>query len=66
MGQNIRLNWSKLVEEAVKHRKEQQLTQEQLATLAGVSKPTLNNFEQGKQNITVQNALKILTALGLD
>jgi transcriptional regulator with XRE-family HTH domain len=41
------------------------LTQQQLAILAGVSKPTLNNFEQGGTNITVENAVKILRMLGL-
>lgn len=37
-----------------------------MAILAGVSKPTLNSFEQGKTNITLENALKILKMLGLD
>lgn len=66
MERNIRLNWKTLVEEAIKRRKEQRLTQEQLAVLAGVSKPTLNNFEAGKTTITLENALKILRMLGLD
>ena len=66
MERNIRLNWPRLVEEAVERRKEQKLTQEQLAILVGVSKPTLNNFEQGNTNISVANAIKILKSLGLD
>ncbi|MBX3487703.1 MAG: helix-turn-helix transcriptional regulator [Candidatus Paracaedibacteraceae bacterium] len=65
MERNIRLNWQNLIEEAIKRREPQKLTQEQLAILAGVSKPTLNNFEQGKTKITVENAIKILRALGL-
>jgi len=65
MERNIRLNWQKFVEEAIRRRKEQRLTQEQLAVLAGVSKPTLNNFEAGKTTITLENALKILRMLGL-
>lgn len=65
MERNIRLNWSGLVEEAVRRRKEQRLTQEQLAILAGVSKPTLNGFEQGKTTIKLDSALKILKMLGL-
>lgn len=64
MERNIRLNWPKLVEEAIKRRKEQRLTQAQLAVLAGVSKPMLNSFEQGKTNITLENAMKILRWLG--
>jgi transcriptional regulator with XRE-family HTH domain len=66
MERNIRLNWPDCVDEAVKRRKSQGLTQEQLAILAGVSKPTLNSFEQGKTTITLQNAIKILRELGLD
>ena len=66
MERNLRLNWQSLIEEAIKRRKEQRLTQEQLAVLAGVSKPTLNAFEQGKISITLENAIKILKTLGLE
>lgn len=65
MERNIQLNWQSFVQEAVKRRKEQNLTQEQLAVLANVSKPTLNRFEQGKTNIKLDSALKILKILGL-
>ena len=65
MERNIRLNWQELVSEAVSRRKQQRLTQQQLAILAGISKPTLNSFEQGKTNITVENAMKVLRLLGL-
>jgi len=65
MERNISLNWQNFVEEAVKRRKEQGLTQEQLAVLVGISKPTLNAFEQGKTNIKLDNAFKILRMLGL-
>ena len=66
MERNIHLNWPYFVDEVRKRRKNQGLTQEQLAILAGVSKPTLNRFEQGKTNITLANTLKILRALGLE
>lgn len=66
MERKLRLNWNVLVKEAVKRRKESCLTQEQLALLSGVSKPTLNSFEQGKTNIKLESALKILSSLGLD
>ena len=66
MERNIRLNWQHLIAEALKRRKEQRLTQEQLAVLAGVSKPTLNNFENGKTSINLDSALKILRVLGVD
>ena len=65
MGTNIRLNWQAIVTEAVKRRKQQKLTQEQLAILCGISKPTLNNFENGKTSITLDSALKILGKLDL-
>ena len=65
MERDIRLNWPSLVEEAVKRRKSQRLTQEQLAVLSGVSKPTLNKFEQGKTNISLDNAFRVLRMLGL-
>ncbi len=65
MERNIQLNWQSFVQEAVKRRKEQKLTQEQLAILAEVSKPTLNRFEQGMTNIKLDSALKILKMLGL-
>ena len=65
MERNIQLNWQSFVQEAVKRRKEQKLTQEQLAILAGVSKPTLNGFEQGKTTIRLDSAFKILKVLGL-
>ena len=66
MERNVRLNWQGLIAEAVRCRKEQRLTQEQLAVLAGVSKPTLNSFENGKTSIKLDSVLKILKALGLD
>jgi transcriptional regulator with XRE-family HTH domain len=65
MERNICLDWSELVKEAIKRRKEQKLTQKQLAILAGVSSPTLNSFEQGKSSITLDSAFKILDSLGL-
>jgi len=65
MERNIRLNWQHFVEEAVKRRKEQRLTQAQLSVLAAVSKPTLNSFEQGKTSVRLDSALKILRVLGL-
>lgn len=65
MEQNLRLNWQLIVDEAIKRRKEQRFTQEQLAIICGVSKPTLNSFEQGKTNITLDSALKVLRNLGL-
>ena len=65
MERNIRLNWQEIVKEAVARRKQQGLTQKQLAVLAGVSGPTVNSFEQGKLTLTLESASKILKCLGL-
>ena len=66
MERNIRLNWNALVAEAIRRRKEQRLTQKQLAVLVGLSTPTVNGFEQGKLTLTLESALKILKSLGLE
>ena len=65
MERNLCLDWAAFVEEAIKRRKEQRLSQEKLAILAGVSKPTINRFEQGHTNIKLESVLKILGVLGL-
>lgn len=65
MERNLRLDWKSLVQEAVRRRKEQRLTQKQLAVLAGMSGPTVNAFEQQKTSISVESALKILRCLGM-
>jgi DNA-binding XRE family transcriptional regulator len=62
---NIQFDWQYFVSEAKRRRKEQKFSQEKLAVLAGVSKPTLNAFEQGRTNITLDSALKILKVLGI-
>ncbi len=66
MESYLRLDWTAIVNEAVKRRKSQGLTQARLAILAGVSKPTIHSFEQGRTTITLANVLKILYILGLD
>ncbi|CUS39980.1 helix-turn-helix transcriptional regulator [Candidatus Nitrospira nitrificans] len=65
MERNFRLDWQGLVEEAVRRRKEQKLSQKKLAVLAGVSGPTVNAFEQQRTTITLESALKILRCLGM-
>lgn len=65
MERDIFIDWPKLVETAVARRKAQGLTQAQLAVLCGISKPTLNAFEQYKTTLSVENALIILQMLGL-
>jgi transcriptional regulator with XRE-family HTH domain len=65
MERNLRLDWQSLVEEALRRRKEQKLSQKKLAVLAGVSGPTVNAFEHQRTSITLESALKILKCLGM-
>lgn len=60
-----RLNWENLVFEAVRIRKQEKLTQRQLAALAGVTQPTIVKFEKGSTTMRIESALSILAALGL-
>lgn len=65
MERNLRLDWQSLVEEALRRRKEQKLSQKKLAVLARVSGPTVNAFEHQRTSITLESALKILKCLGM-
>lgn len=65
MERNLQLDWPSLVSEAVSRRKQQRLTQKQLAALVGVSGPTVVHFEKCDANITLKSAMAILRALGL-
>ena len=65
MERNIQLNWRLLVEEAVKRRKEQKISQRRLAVIAGISQPTISRFEQQRDDIQLSSAMKILDVLGL-
>lgn len=65
MERFIQLDWAAIVEEAIRRRKSSKLTQQQLAKLAGVSKPTVVRFEKQEKNITLNSAFAILKILGL-
>ncbi len=65
MERNFCLNWPDLVKEAVKRRKQQGLTQNQMCAIAGVSKPTLVAFEKGKTTLKLDTCLAILDVLGM-
>jgi len=65
MERNIQLNWRLLVEEAIKRRKEQKISQRRLAAIAGISQPTISRFEQQRDDIQLSSAMKILDVLGL-
>jgi transcriptional regulator with XRE-family HTH domain len=59
------LDWRALVEEAIRRRKAEGLSQRGLAALAGVSVPTVNGFEQGDIRLRFERVVAILEALNL-
>jgi transcriptional regulator with XRE-family HTH domain len=65
MEREFRLNWTLLVEEAVRRRRNLKLTQKTLAGLAEVSTPTVSRFEQNDADIQLSSVLKILGVLGM-
>ncbi len=69
MSQNSRgmtpLNWQDLVEEALRRRKDERLTQREHAALANVSIPTMAAFERAETTLTLAKAFDILRVVGL-
>jgi transcriptional regulator with XRE-family HTH domain len=65
MEREFRLNWTLLVEEAIRRRHGLNLTQKQLSALAKVSAPTISRFEQNDKDIQLSTVLAILDVLGM-
>ena len=65
MERKFQLNWSALVEEAVRRRHGLNLSQKQLAALSKVSAPTISRFEQNAKDIQLSTVLAILDVLGM-
>lgn len=59
------IDWRAVVDEAVRRRKQDGLTQRDLAALAGVSVPTVSAFEKGEINLRFERIVAILDSLGL-
>ena len=59
------MNWPAVVEEALRRRKAERLTQREHAALASVSIPTMAAFERGETTLTLAKAFDILRVLGL-
>lgn len=59
------LNWRLLVDEALRRRKAEGLTQREHAALASVSVPTLAAFERGETTLTLAKAFDILRVVGM-
>ncbi len=65
MERNFQLDWQEIVIEATKRRKQQKLNQKQLATIAGVSHPTVVKFESCDPSLKLESAFAIMKVLGL-
>jgi transcriptional regulator with XRE-family HTH domain len=59
------LAWQRIVEEALRRRKAEGLTQKDHSALAGVSHPTMSAFERSETTLTLAKALDILRVVGL-
>jgi transcriptional regulator with XRE-family HTH domain len=59
------IDWREVVDEAIRRRKKEGLTQAGLADLAGVSRPLVVAFEQGDINLRFERVVAVLDALGL-
>lgn len=59
------LDWRGLVEEALRRRKAEKMTQKEHAALAGVSIPTIVAFDRGERTLTLAKAFDILRIVGL-
>jgi transcriptional regulator with XRE-family HTH domain len=59
------LNWRLLVDEALRRRKAENLTQREHAALASVSVPTIAAFDRGEITLTLAKAFDILRVVGL-
>lgn len=59
------LNWQALVDECLRRRKAERMTQREHAALAGVSVPTIAAFDRGERTLTLAKAFDILQVVGL-
>lgn len=59
------LNWQALVDEALRRRKAERMTQREHAALASVSIPTIAAFDRAERSLTLAKVLDILRVVGL-
>jgi transcriptional regulator with XRE-family HTH domain len=64
-GRITPVNWRALVDEAIRRRKAERLTQREHAALASVSVPTIVSFDRGEESLTLAKAFAILRVVGL-
>jgi transcriptional regulator with XRE-family HTH domain len=61
----VPLSWRALVDEALRRRKAESMTQRQHAALASVSVPTIVSFDRGELTLSLAKAFDILRVVGL-
>jgi transcriptional regulator with XRE-family HTH domain len=61
----VPLDWKRLVDETLRRRKAEGMTQREHAALAGVSIPTIAAFERDERTLTLAKAFDILRVVGL-
>lgn len=59
----LKKNFGEILKKA---RENKEISQRELARLVGVERRSIIYWEQGKQNITLENADKLLKALGVE
>src|SRR3546814_192894 len=59
------LDWPRLVDEAMRRRRAESLTQKEHAALAGVSVPTMVSFDRKELTLSLAKAIDILRVVGL-
>ena len=65
MERNFQIDWQDVVREAIKRRKENKLSQKNLAAIAGVNHASVIKLEKMQENIELKTAFSILRVLGL-
>ncbi|MBD2753753.1 helix-turn-helix domain-containing protein [Spirosoma validum] len=60
---NVKMRVGHLIREA---RKAKGLTQKELGAKLGVSESTFNQYESGKQNLTIETLERVANAIGVD
>lgn len=65
MERNIQQYWQQIVDSIKATRKEQNVTQERLAAITGISTQTISRFEQAKEDIQLSTIFKILDCFGM-
>lgn len=63
---SVPLDWGEVVDDLINARVLARMTQEDVANMVGVTRPTLSQWESGKHCPTVPSFFKWLAALNID